>query len=225
VLNERLLADVYDEEDATLEKEMLKLTAKQNQMELTLAALKQNLAEHQKKVDQAHAAKNKLGARDLAYRRDNYSLYKSIFDFILRKPEDNYHRFFHVWDDADEVVTYQIDLKIINTAIATHEAHALKLSALLSESRAAAILRETIADVCHFVKELETFKDTLEKNQIRIKKAVALYADTLERLEKLTDELDYNEDIQKQVQKDIEALKVTQARCEALEKSYPSCRP
>lgn len=225
MLNERLLADVHDEEDATLEKEMLKLIAKQNQMEHTLAALKQNLAEHQKKVKKAKENKDELGARDLAYRRDNYSLYKAIFDFIRQGPEDNYHRFFHVWDDDDEVVTYQIDLKIIDTAIARHGEHAMRLSAMLHESRVPDIFIDTIASVLHFVKRLEKFKDKLEKNQIRINQAVALYDETLTRLEKLTDELDFNEEILQQVQTDIEALKATQTRCEALEKSYPSCRP
>ncbi len=228
MLHERLLADVQDEENATLEKEIIKLTAKQTQMELTLAALKHNLAAQQNKVDQAKKLKDLLGARDLTYRQDNYNLYKSIFDFRSCQSQENHHRFFRVRDEQDEVVSYQIDVTHIDDAITTHGMHAIKLTELLAETKegdARPVIRSAIAKTHNYVGQLEEFKENLEKNQVKIKHAIALYGEKLARLIKLTDELDYNEDILQQVLANIEGLKLTRTRCEALEKSHPFARP
>jgi hypothetical protein len=225
VLTDRLLADVEDEVEATVERDILRRTAKKNQMEHTLSALRKNIADHQKKVDKAKALKIELGARDLRYRKNNFNLYHSIFDYIPLIPGESYPRFFQIWSESEEILTYQIDFKVLDAAIATREKHAYMLASMVVTNDAALLIDDTLVMNAIYTRRLHDFKKTLQKNQLQIERAIALYQETLLHLEKLTDELDHNEDILKQVLIDLEDLEAMKARCKALEETYGSPKP
>jgi DNA repair exonuclease SbcCD ATPase subunit len=224
VLTDRLLRDVDDEVGASIEKDIARLTAKLNQLEYTLTALRLTYSKHRQSVDKAHAKKNYLGEKDLYYRKLNFYLYHSIFNYKIAKPCDASLKFYDEYD-SEETDSYQIDFKELDEAIQSHFANAEKLSTVIAADAAVYMVNESIQKSISRARNLEIFRNTIQRNQNEINEAIIKYANTLERLEKLTDEVDHNEDLFKQVQTDIKDLQAMQIRCDSLEKTHTVFRP